>query len=167
MGGRLLRAAARVACALLLAASATVWGDDAAIDALIDKSRVALSEGKPKAAVAALTEAIEKAPDRSELYSLRARAYDANNDFKAAIADATKAVELAPNDPYPYIERAKIYVAMEKMDLALADANKAIEVAPNEPDGYYVRSDIYRDMGKSAEADRDEKKAEEIDQANR
>jgi tetratricopeptide (TPR) repeat protein len=167
MGGRLLRAAACVACVLLLATSATVWSDDAEIDALIDKSRVALSKGKPRDAVAALTEAIEKAPDRAELYSLRARANDANNDFKAALADATKAVELAPNDPYPYIERAKIYVAMEKMDLALADANKAVEVAPNEPDGYYVRADIYREMGKTAEADRDEKKAEEIDLANR
>jgi tetratricopeptide (TPR) repeat protein len=157
------RASAQVACALLLAFSASVWGDDAEIDALIDKSRMSLNEGKAKAAVAALTTAIQKAPDRSYLYTLRARAHDANNDFKAAIADATKAIELAPNDPYPYIERAKIYLAMEKMDQALADATKAIEVAPNEPDGYYVRSDIYADMGKQAEARRDEQKAEEVE----
>lgn len=157
------RAPAKVACALLLAMSVSAWADDAEIDALIDKSRVALNEGKPKVALAALTAAIEKAPTRSDLYTLRARAQDANNDFKAAIADATKAIELAPNDGYPYIERAKIYVAMEKMDLALADANKAIEVAPNDPDGYYVRSDIYADMGKDAEAKKDEQRAEEAE----
>ena len=157
------RAPAHVACALLLALSVNALADDAEIDALIDKSHVALNEGKPKAAVAALTTAIEKAPTRADLYSLRARAQDANNDFKAAVADATKAIELAPNDAYPYIERAKIYVAMEKMELALADASKAIEVAPNEPDGYYARSDIYADMGKDVEARKDEQRAEEVE----
>lgn len=165
MGGTYRRVSAQLACAMLLAFSAGAWGDDAEIDALIDKSRVALNEGKAKAAVAALTTAIEKAPNRADLYTLRARANDANNDFKGAIADAGKAIELSPNDAYPYIERAKIYVAMEKMDLALADANKAIEVAPNDPDGYYVRSDIYADMGKDAEARADEKKAEDVEKA--
>lgn len=163
MGRKYGRASAHIACALLLALSAAAWADDAEIDALIDKSRVALNEGKAKVAVAALTTAIEKAPNRSDLYTLRARAQDANNDFKAAITDATKAIELAPNDAYPYIERAKIYVAMEKMDLALADANKAVEIAPNEPDGYYTRSDIYADMGKDDEAKKDEQRAEEAE----
>src|SRR5690606_7293389 len=132
------RVSAQLACVLLLALSPGAWGDDAEIDALIDQSRVALNQGKAKAAVATLTKAIEKAPNRADLYSLRARAHDASNNFKAAVADATKAIELSPTDPYGYIERAKIYLAMEKMDLALADASKAIEVAPNEPDGYYV-----------------------------
>lgn len=167
MGGTYRRASAHLACAVLLVLSASAWGDDAEIDALIDKSRVALNEGKAKAAVAALSTAIEKAPNRSDLYTLRARAQDANNDFKAAVADAGKAIELAPNDAYPYIERAKIYVAMEKMDLALADANKAIEIAPKDPDGYYVRSDIYADMGKEDEARKDEKRAEEAEKAGR
>lgn len=166
MAGIHHRTSARIGCALLLALlSAGAWSDEKEIDALIDQSRVALNEGKAKAAVAALSTAIEKAPGRSDLYALRARAQDANNNFKAAIDDASKAIELAPNDAYPYMERAKIYVAMEKMDLALADANKAIELAPKEPDGYYLRSDVYADMGKAEEAKKDEKRAEEVEKS--
>lgn len=168
MAGNQHRAAARVVWAFLFTTlSSIAWADDKEIDALIDQSRVALNEGKSKVAVQALTTAIEKAPDRADLYTLRARAQDANNNFSAAIADAGKAIELSPNDAYPYLERARIYVAMEKMDLALADANKAISLAPNDPDGYYARSDIYADMGKDDEARKDEKRAEEAEKNSR
>ncbi|MGH8262982.1 MAG: tetratricopeptide repeat protein [Steroidobacteraceae bacterium] len=135
----------------------------AGVDDLVKKAEKAIIDGKYKDAVAALDQAIATAPDRTELYGLRAKANDERGDMDKALEDANKMIQMAPNDSEGYLIRAGIYRRNEKFPEALADANKAIELDPKSVDAYYMRSDIYHDMGKTAESKADEAKANQLD----
>jgi predicted Zn-dependent protease len=137
--------------------------DTSGVDALVKQAQKALQDGKYKAAVTALDQAIAAAPDRADLYGMRAKANDERNDVDKALADAKKMIELEPNSAAGYIVRAHIHMGEQKYDDALADANAAIEHEPKNPDAYYVRSDIYSEMGKQTESNADEAKAAALD----
>jgi len=156
-------AAGLFAAAWLLAAPLALAQDNKAVDDLMAQANKAMQKGQPRDAENLLRKAIDAAPNRSDLYALRARARDSSGKFDAALEDANKYIELEPKDAYGYLTRSRIYVSLEKPEMALADATKAIELEPNEPDGYYRRSDIYREMNKDAEAKADEKKAEQLE----
>ena len=148
------------ACTLSLGFAAFAAG---AVDDLVKQAQKAMQDGKYKAALAALEQAVSAAPDRADLYGLRAKVYDERGDLDKALADAKKVMELKPNDPTGYLIRAGIYRRNEKYDEALADVNAAIERAPKSADAYYLRSDIYNDMGKTAESKADEATANKLD----
>jgi tetratricopeptide (TPR) repeat protein len=133
------------------------------VDDLVKRAEKAIIDGKYKDAVAALDQAIAAAPDRSDLYGLRAKANDERGNMDKALEDANKMIEMAPSDAEGYIIRAGIYRRNEKYPEALADASKAIELNPKSVDAYYMRSDIYHDMGKTAESKADETKANQLD----
>jgi tetratricopeptide (TPR) repeat protein len=137
--------------------------DTSSVDELVKQAQKALQDGKYKAAVTALDQAIAAAPDRADLYGMRAKANDERNDVDKALADVKKMIELEPDSAAGYIIRAKIHMGAQKYDEALADANAAIEREPKNPDAYYVRSDIYSEMGKEAESKADETKASSLD----
>ena len=156
-------AAGLLAAAWLLAAPLAAQAQDKAVDDLMAQANKAMQKGQPRDAENLLRKAIDAAPNRSDLYALRARARDSSGKFDAALEDANKYIELEPKDAYGYLTRSRIYISLDKPEMALADANKAIELEPNEPDGYYRRSDIYREMNKDSEAKADEKKAEALE----
>jgi len=133
------------------------------VDDLVKKAEKAIIDGKYKDAVAVLDQAIAAAPDRTDLYGLRAKANDERGEMDKALEDANKMIQVAPNEADGYLIRAGIYRRNEKYPEALADANKAIELDPKSVDAYYMRSDIYHDMGKTAEAKADEAKANQLD----
>jgi tetratricopeptide (TPR) repeat protein len=137
--------------------------DPSNVDDLVKQADKAMQDGKYKAALAALDQAITAAPGRADLYGLRARVNDERNDVDKALDDIKKMMELAPNDATAYMIRAKINMGRQKFDEALADANAAIERAPKNPDAYYLRSDVYNDMGKTAESKADEAKASSLE----
>jgi len=135
----------------------------ASVDDLVKQAQKAMQDGKYKAALAALEQAVTAAPERADLYGLRAKVYDERGEYDKALADAKKVIDLKPNEPTGYLIRAGVYRRNEKYDEALADVNAAIERAPKSADAYYLRSDIYNDMGKSAESKADEAKATALD----
>jgi predicted Zn-dependent protease len=137
--------------------------DASNVDALVKQAEKAMQDGKYKAALAALDQAVAAAPGRADLYGLRARVNDERNEVDKALDDIKKMMELAPNDAAPFMIRAKIKMGQQKFDEALADANAAIERAPKDPDVYYLRSDVYNDMGKAAESKADEAKASSLE----
>lgn len=160
------RKAACVAIVLVMLSAFTPTlhaADDSNVDALVKQAQKAMQDGKYKAALAALDQAIAVAPGRADIYGLRAKVNDERNEVDKALTDIRKMMELAPNDAEPYMIRAKIKLGQQKFDEALADANAAIERAPTNPDTYYLRSDIYNDMGKAAESKADETKASSLE----
>lgn len=148
---------------LLALAPALRAADVSNVDDLVKQAQKAMQDGKYKAALATLDQAIAAAPGRADLYGLRARVNDERNEVDKAFDDIKKMMELAPNDATAYMIRARIKMGQQKYDEALADANAAIERAPKDPDAYYLRSDIYSDMGKTAESKADEAKASSLE----
>lgn len=158
-----LLSSAWLAAGTLASPAAYAQADNGAADELMRQAQTAMSKGRPEEAISLLSKAIDKAPDRPELYILRSRARDSAGKFDAALQDASKYIELTPNEAYGYLNRARVYLSLEKPESAMADANKAIELAPDEPDGYYRRADVFLSMNKEAEAQADEAKADELD----
>jgi tetratricopeptide (TPR) repeat protein len=137
--------------------------DTGSVDNLVKQAQKAMVDGKYKAAMAALDQAITAAPDRADLYGMRAKVHDERGDLDKALDDAKKMIDLAPDDARGYMVRAAIYRRNEKYEEALVDANAAITRNPKSADAYYTRSDIYNDMGKAAESKADEAKANALD----
>lgn len=165
-GWRPGRALDRSLIALLVASVVFAVGmlqaQDDEVEDMFGQAMMAMSKGEPREAINILGKAIARAPQRTDLYLLRSRAYDASGNYAAALKDATRVIELAPQDAEGYLSRARVHVSMNRSQLALADASKAIELAPDEPDGYYARADIYNELGRKAEADADEKRADAL-----
>jgi predicted Zn-dependent protease len=160
---RIVTGIAALVLALCALAPAVPAADTGNVDDLVKQAEKAIQDGKYKTALTALDQAIAAAPNRADLYGIRAKVNDERNDVDKALDDAKKMIELAPNQAAGYIVRAHINMGREKWDEALADANAAIDREPKNAEAYYLRSDIYSDMGKQTESKADEAKANALE----
>lgn len=80
-----------------------------------------LSRGEPKAAIAALDEAIHRAPDQAAYYSARARAYAQDKQVDAVRTDLDRSLSLDPKNVDTLLMRAEYRIAHEDIDGATAD----------------------------------------------
>jgi tetratricopeptide (TPR) repeat protein len=81
--------------------------DPAAPPYLLASGLLALGEGRPDDAVAAMTEAAEAAPALVKIRLNLARALQAQQDFDAALAQLDRAAEIAPKSKAVRIERIR------------------------------------------------------------
>lgn len=84
-----------------------------------------LSRGEPKAAVAALDEAIRMAPSQAAYYLARARARAADEQSDAALVDLDKTLSLDPNSADALLMRAELRLAHKDRAGAAADVTAA------------------------------------------
>ena len=88
-----------------------------------------LSRGEPKAAIAALDEAIRIAPDQAAYYFSRARAHMADKQPDAALADLDKSISLDANNTDALLMRAELRLAHKDRTGAAADVTAASALA--------------------------------------
>ncbi len=130
--------------------------------------------GRPEAAVALFTEAIELDPALVEAYVNRAVALVELGRFDESLDDATKAIELEPSDvnvlAQAYVNRALTLVELGRFDESLDDATKAIELEPSDVNllalAYGNRAVALRELGRLDEAEADRARACELGSMN-
>jgi tetratricopeptide (TPR) repeat protein len=93
-----------------------------------------------KAAIATLTERLEKAKDDSALYTQRAALYYHLEEYEKAIADYTSALEIYPH-PHNYYLRAVVYSVSGDDQHAYQDLAKALKDKPTETDYLSLMAD--------------------------
>jgi len=96
---------------------------------------------------AALTTAIEGAPDLPDLYVDRAVTLAAARNYWEAIDDLNKALDIQPRYGIALALRASAYRYVESLDLALEDAEAAVRAAPGLPEAYLERGILRRLRG--------------------
>lgn len=101
-------------------------------------------------------------PKFADVYLMRARALNGDNQTERAGRDYSKYIELRSNDPTGYIERGATYMEMHDYQSAIADAESAIQVAPNLAAGYNLRGTAVRAMGNPRAALKDFNRAVEL-----
>lgn len=101
---------------------------------------------------AALTTAIEVAPDQPDLLVDRAATLAAAKNYWEAIDDLNRAIDLEPRYGMAYAFRAAAYRYVDSLDLARDDAERAVRLAPDLPEGWLERGILRRLAGDAAGA---------------
>ena len=100
-------------------------------DESLQQGRRLLAEGKPKEALTALNDAIEKAPDNALALNTRGVAHFELNDFSNALLDYQQAIRADSTLYQPYFNRARLYAAQGAFEKALTDFSTAARLAPD------------------------------------
>lgn len=74
---------------------------------------------------------INKKPNESRAYKIRAHILFAQKKYNDALADFNKVVELSPKSANALVDRAGVYFVLEDYDNALADIEAALQLKPN------------------------------------
>ena len=96
---------------------------------------------------AALSTAIDGAPDLPDLYVDRAVTFAAARNYWEAIDDLNKALDIQPRYGIALALRASAYRYVDSLDLAMEDAEAAVRVAPGLPEAYLERGILRRLRG--------------------
>jgi tetratricopeptide (TPR) repeat protein len=96
---------------------------------------------------AALTTALEVAPDLPDLYVDRAVTLAAARNYWEAIDDLNKALDIQPRYGIALALRAAAYRYVDSLDLAMDDAEEAVRLAPGLPEAYLERGILRRLRG--------------------
>jgi tetratricopeptide (TPR) repeat protein len=96
---------------------------------------------------AALTTALEVAPDLPDLYVDRAVTLAAARNYWEAIDDLNKALDIQPRYGIARALRAAAYRYVDSLDLAMDDAEEAVRQAPGLPEAYLERGILRRLRG--------------------
>jgi len=106
----------------------------------------------PDRAHAALTMALEVAPDLPDLYVDRAVTLAAARNYWEAIDDLNRALDIQPRYGIALALRAAAYRFVDSFDLAMEDAEEAVRAAPGLPEAYLERGILRRLRGDAAGA---------------
>jgi len=101
---------------------------------------------------AALTTAIDGAPELPDLYVDRAVTLAAARNYWEAIDDLNRALDLQPRYGIALAMRASAYRFIDSLDLAMDDAEEAVRAAPGLPEAYLERGILRRLRGDIAGA---------------
>lgn len=82
-------------------------------------------------ALADFDESLRLDPHQPNVYSLRAGAKEALEDFHGAINDYTEAMRLKPNQPWDYYARGNLLIRAKRLDEAKKDFEQCIALSPN------------------------------------
>jgi serine/threonine protein kinase/predicted TPR repeat methyltransferase len=137
---------------------------DPAAEAALTEGNQRFQEGDLSGALAALTRAVELAPDFTEAYNNRGVVLSALGDLGAALRDFQRALELNPQHLQAYANRAQAHAAAGDPRAALEDWSRYLE-ARDEPLARYHRADAREKLGDYEGAVEDAARALELDPA--
>ena len=103
--------------------------------------------------------AVDLAPDYTEAYRMRGRAYVAQSDAAMAIRDFSRVSELQPRDAAILAERGFVQLDQKDYPAAIADADRAIALDSKLARAYNLRASARRATGDSRRAIEDFTKA--------
>ena len=90
--------------------------------------------------------AIQKKPNKAELYLERGFYYAKIEQWQLAIEDCSKAIQLNPNNAKYYVARGIYYGELQQFELVIQDYNKAILIDPDDPQSYILRGAAYKEI---------------------
>jgi tetratricopeptide (TPR) repeat protein len=108
--------------------------------------------GKPEAAIADLTRALELDPALATAFAQRALARNELGQQEAAITDFTQAIELDGTQADPYFNRGLTYLNLARLEAALADFTTASDLTPGDISTFAMRGEVKRRLGDAAGA---------------
>ncbi|MDP9114462.1 MAG: tetratricopeptide repeat protein [Acidobacteriota bacterium] len=91
--------------------------------------------------------AVELAPDYTEAYRMRGRAYVQQSDDLRAIRDFSRVAELQPRDAGILIERGFVHLDQKDYTAAVVDADRALALDPKLARAYNLRASARRATG--------------------
>jgi len=113
-----------------------------------------ISLGQGAAAIAALRELAQRAPDYPmiDVTIVRALLKQDPVDYESALRALERAEKSAPSDPDIYYLRGKIYADQGRLEEAVAPLRRAIELEPAAAPSYYQLGLVYRKLGRDSDA---------------
>jgi tetratricopeptide (TPR) repeat protein len=103
-------------------------------------------QGRPDEALAALTAAIDRQPDRADLYRKRARLHARRQEIDPALHDLKDAIRLevpgSPAQAAHHSERGRLLHGTGRLEEALAAYDAALKIFPNDPETHRLRVDV-------------------------
>lgn len=118
---------------------------------------------QPKMAVKDTSEALEVAPDDTDLLFSRATAYDDLDREAEAMADLTRILTIDPARGDALVLRATIWRQMDRLEPARQDLEKALAMNPDDADALVERGILRQIIGDLAGARSDWTHARDID----
>jgi tetratricopeptide (TPR) repeat protein len=113
-----------------------------------------MSLGQGAAAIAALKELAQRAPDYPMIDVMVVQALLKQDpvDYESALRALERAEKNSPSDPDIYYLRGKIYADQGRLEEAVAPLRRAIELAPAAAPSYYQLGLVYRKLGRDSDA---------------
>ena len=99
----------------------------------------ALETGEFEAAIAALTEAIDRDDSQVRPYALRAYAERQLGQYQSALEDYSAILQRQPNSATTYVDRGLLKGMLGNSEGAIADHTRAISLEPADPRAYSSR----------------------------
>lgn len=121
-------------------------------DGYARQGAVAMAQHDAKAAIAAFTQAIAKAPAEPRYLVQRAGAYAATGQGAQAAADLDAAIRLKPDDVDTLIDRAELRLREGRKAGALADLGAAAQAAAPAADERFQLGGLFSEVDQSARA---------------
>ena len=136
------------------------------LDALMELSRIQVSEGDAGEALRGLDRLIRQSPDRFEAYLLRAEARSATADLTGAVADMDLYLTYFPEDDGAIYRKGMIQFSHGRYLDAIHSFNRALQIDSGNADYYLARGRTYAATGTTRYADRDMSMALDLDPYN-
>ena len=136
------------------------------LDALMELSRIQVSEGEMEDALRGLDRLIRQAPDRFEAYPLRAEARSATGDLTGAVGDMDLYLTYFPEDDRALYRKGMIQFSHGRYLDAIHSFNRALKMDSGNADYYLARGRTYAATGTIMYADRDMSMALDLDPYN-
>jgi WD40 repeat protein/serine/threonine protein kinase/tetratricopeptide (TPR) repeat protein len=108
--------------------------------------------GRPEAAVADFSKALEADPESGQTYAFRGWVYERMGDDEKALADYTEGLRRVPDPGWLYGRRGDLRVRRKESDGALADYTKAIELQPGDVSLRVRRGEVFANAGEEKSA---------------
>ncbi|KAF0125494.1 MAG: serine/threonine protein kinase bacterial [Elusimicrobia bacterium] len=108
---------------------------------------IALRQKDYEKAIEFFTEVIQHAPDNSDAYFKRGRAYAGKREYEKAVADYSHSIDLSPDSAGHYFNRGVCYFNLGNYDKAIFDFTKEINLGTNKAASHYALARIFLNKG--------------------
>ncbi|MCE1253905.1 MAG: tetratricopeptide repeat protein, partial [Anaerolineae bacterium] len=117
------------------------------VDYAFELGSAHLERADADASIDILQKATRQAPERADLWSVLANAYEKNNYLKEAFQCAETASKLAPSSAAHLLACGKLAVKMGEGDVAADYAGAAMDCAPRDEDVVVFASQVFANQG--------------------
>ncbi len=100
------------------------------------------NRGEVNQAINAMSEAIERDPQRVQLYFDRAAFYESQGNPQAPFSDYNMIISLEPDNAAAYEGRARLHLQTSHLEAALEDYNTVVTLKPDDPYAWLGRAEI-------------------------